>query len=388
MPIPTGLDDADALPGDLVSVEAFTAMATALNYLIDCAGVGKISMMLYGLTGVPAPNPKYWQLCDGSLITDPDSPLRGGNTPNLGISTVTLNNLAYTAKVGGTVTVSYIQYIPAVPAVGAYLAIQSVQYFAQTAGAAGNNITIEYLLDGPFLGGVSVTVAGTAITVHLPGVDFGGDWLPGAGATQSAIVSAVNASTPAHALVNAVLGGPDGVITYSFPYPEATVPATHLAGGIDLIPAIGAAGHEVVTVSGQNITVRLQSGVSTIADIQAAINSSIASFYVSCAFGSGLGGTTQTAPANCAMMPGVYLKGASAEGTAGVLGGSNFQQIAHDHGGTGFSYNWFAPTHQLGTFFVTGDYDWVDHVHPVPVDLAAVSFEPAHIPLRYYLKIN
>jgi hypothetical protein len=79
----TPLDDAISDLGDLFSVEMFSGIATDLNYLIDCVPPGKIAMIVYGVTGVPLPDSKYWQECDGAAITDPDSPLRGGNTPDM-----------------------------------------------------------------------------------------------------------------------------------------------------------------------------------------------------------------------------------------------------------------------------------------------------------------
>lgn len=82
MSVFTSIDDDEAALGDLLSVELFTKIATNLNYLIDSVPAGEIAAILYGLPGVPAPDPKYWQECDGSAITEEASPLRGGNTPD------------------------------------------------------------------------------------------------------------------------------------------------------------------------------------------------------------------------------------------------------------------------------------------------------------------
>lgn len=76
------IDDNVADPGDLISVEAFQVVAHNINNLIDSMTPGTIIPVLTGFSGVPIPNPELWQLCDGSPITNVDSPLRGQNTPN------------------------------------------------------------------------------------------------------------------------------------------------------------------------------------------------------------------------------------------------------------------------------------------------------------------
>lgn len=82
MSIFTPLDDDDVKAGTLVSVETFSSIADNINYLMDSAAVGKIAIILYGLPGVPIPNPKYWQEVDGSEVTEEDSPIRGTTLPN------------------------------------------------------------------------------------------------------------------------------------------------------------------------------------------------------------------------------------------------------------------------------------------------------------------
>lgn len=98
----TPLDDIAADLGDLVSVELFAGIATNLNYLIDCVPPGKIAGIMYGLPGVPAPDPKYWQLCDGSEITDADSPLRGGFTRDMATAGRYLRGYDSIGNVGNT----------------------------------------------------------------------------------------------------------------------------------------------------------------------------------------------------------------------------------------------------------------------------------------------
>jgi hypothetical protein len=68
--------------GLINSSELFTAIADNLNYLIDSMPVGSVVPILIGLTGVPTPDPSVWQLCNGSMVTNPASPLRGSTTPD------------------------------------------------------------------------------------------------------------------------------------------------------------------------------------------------------------------------------------------------------------------------------------------------------------------
>lgn len=68
--------------GELVSVEAFSAITKNLNYLIDSMPVGSIIPILAGMPGVPTPDPRLWQLCDGSMITEQRSELHDNPTPD------------------------------------------------------------------------------------------------------------------------------------------------------------------------------------------------------------------------------------------------------------------------------------------------------------------
>ena len=78
----TFLDNNEVAFDDIVSHELATKINANINYLIDSSPVGKVVFILYGLAGVPIPDPVIWQECDGSLITNQQSPLRGTNTPN------------------------------------------------------------------------------------------------------------------------------------------------------------------------------------------------------------------------------------------------------------------------------------------------------------------
>ncbi len=77
------LDDDIAKYGDLTSVELFGGIADNMNYLLDSSQVGEIALILVGVAGVPTPDATIWQLCDGSAITEPLSPLVGQSTPDL-----------------------------------------------------------------------------------------------------------------------------------------------------------------------------------------------------------------------------------------------------------------------------------------------------------------
>jgi hypothetical protein len=79
----TDIDDNIADAGDLVSVEAFSAIADAINALMDSTPVGSICTIAVGLPGVPAPDSRVWQECDGAPITETLSPLFGQNAPDL-----------------------------------------------------------------------------------------------------------------------------------------------------------------------------------------------------------------------------------------------------------------------------------------------------------------
>lgn len=74
--------------GDVVPFELATALKINIDYMSAFCPVGAIAPILYGMPGVPLPDPNMWQECDGSEIINPNSPLRsqGGSprfTPNM-----------------------------------------------------------------------------------------------------------------------------------------------------------------------------------------------------------------------------------------------------------------------------------------------------------------
>ena len=72
----TGIDDDLTEFGKLVSWELATAIAEALEYMQDSIMIGSINAIMTNLSGVDAPDPNIWQECDGSEITNENSPLR------------------------------------------------------------------------------------------------------------------------------------------------------------------------------------------------------------------------------------------------------------------------------------------------------------------------
>lgn len=74
--------------GRIVSQELATLIKENIDYLHASIPVGQVCPIMVNIPGVATPDPAVWQLCDGSEITHPSSPLRstGGNThftPNL-----------------------------------------------------------------------------------------------------------------------------------------------------------------------------------------------------------------------------------------------------------------------------------------------------------------
>lgn len=77
------IDDADAVAGDLVSTDLFSAICTNLNTLMVSIPVGTIMPVLSGISGIPEPDTNVWELCDGHPVSNQASPIRNRNTPDL-----------------------------------------------------------------------------------------------------------------------------------------------------------------------------------------------------------------------------------------------------------------------------------------------------------------
>lgn len=209
-------------------------------------------------------------------------------------ATKTIQNLIYEAvaagAAGNSITIEYENFTPAVKST---LTVDDIRYDAQTGGVDGDNITIEYV-DDATAGAESVNVTGLAVTIHIEdGVS-----------TANQIITAVEASAPAMALIEPNLVG-TGTDAQSAPFGP-----TNLAGGAD---AIGLAGQEVVTVVGNAIKVKFESGVSTAAQLKTALDNSVAASALVRATGTGSPTTVQTAPVSATNLE----DGADAIGLAG-----------------------------------------------------------------------
>ncbi len=295
-------------------------------------------------------------------------------------ASIAINSLVFKALTSSTVTVRYLDQIPLVAAIAAAKTLQTVHYVADTAGTAGNAITIAIAIDvDPGSGSEHVSVSGSAITVHLFNYNFGLPSPPKTLATAADVVGYVNGYGPSAALVTASLTDAGATIMN-------VGAATALTGGAAAIPAYPVAGSEIVTVSGDDITVRIQSGVTTIAQIKAAIEAlPAAAALVSMTIASGDESTTQTAPTTAyPLAVGIYLKGCSTTGTAGFFAGQQSRNLTHDHGGA---------TGSMNNLSLNGDasndtYYHQDHTHTIPSDLSVVDFEPAHVIIKQYIKIR
>lgn len=71
-----GLDDNLTEFGDIFSQELATFIKDNITYIQKSIPVGQVIPILTHIPGVPAPNPNIWQECNGSEITNPNSPLR------------------------------------------------------------------------------------------------------------------------------------------------------------------------------------------------------------------------------------------------------------------------------------------------------------------------
>ncbi|MCH9665273.1 MAG: hypothetical protein K0U41_05435 [Gammaproteobacteria bacterium] len=74
--------------GNIVSHELATHLRENLTVLNNIIPVGEVVMIMVGIPGVPLPDPNIWQECNGSEITNQNSPLRTAGaaqryTPNM-----------------------------------------------------------------------------------------------------------------------------------------------------------------------------------------------------------------------------------------------------------------------------------------------------------------
>jgi hypothetical protein len=81
-------DDLISKFGDIVATELMQSFKDNIDFMSSFCPIGEVIPILVGMPGVPDPDPNIFQECDGSEITNENSPLRsqGGSprfTPNM-----------------------------------------------------------------------------------------------------------------------------------------------------------------------------------------------------------------------------------------------------------------------------------------------------------------
>lgn len=191
---------------------------------------------------------------------------------------------------GNNIQIEYLQFTAAVRA---QRNIQDLEYKADVAGANGNNISITYTNTVAVAGNETVSVVGNAITIGIKsGVTT---------ADQIRLAIGLHPTAPTLIDVSATGTGSE---------PQITQSQTFLTGGLN---ASGNAGNEVVTVIGNLIRVRLESGVSTAQNILNKILASIPAISLITPSIIGAPSAVQTAPVAATNLEG----GTDAVGTPG-----------------------------------------------------------------------
>lgn len=81
-----------------------------------------------------------------------------------------------------------------------------------------------------------------------------------------------------------------------------------------------------------------------------------------------------------------YPKGAPTAGQAGQTAGVTTKNVAHDHGGV--TGDKAADSTNKGQFFFgTVYFSGKTHAHSINSELGTVSIQPAHVRIKYYIKI-
>jgi hypothetical protein len=75
-----GINDIYTKFGKILSADLFTQIKSMQEYINACVPIGAIFPIMVNISGVDAPDPNIWQECDGSEITNENSPLR--STPS------------------------------------------------------------------------------------------------------------------------------------------------------------------------------------------------------------------------------------------------------------------------------------------------------------------
>jgi hypothetical protein len=108
----TNIDTDMAEFGDVVSQELADLFRTNADYLSKIIPVGHIVPIMTNIPGVETPDSNVWQECDGSEITNVNSPLRstGGSsryTPNMVDRYIKVGTTAQSGNTGGSHSVSF-----------------------------------------------------------------------------------------------------------------------------------------------------------------------------------------------------------------------------------------------------------------------------------------
>lgn len=76
MTTPSKINDDDLQFGDIISNEVKTSLKNTIDFLSAMVAIGEIAPIMTNIPGVPTPDPNIWQECNGSEITNENSPLR------------------------------------------------------------------------------------------------------------------------------------------------------------------------------------------------------------------------------------------------------------------------------------------------------------------------
>lgn len=138
--------------------------------------------------------------------------------------------------------------------VAASLVVQDLTYTADLRGTAGNSITIAYTAGGT-AGAEVVTVVGSAISVSI-------DVTPVTGSTADQIVTAIDASVAASALISVAVSGTGATV-------QAAASATPLAGGV--ASEVDVADNEI-TIPSHGLTEGLKGQLTTTGTLPAGLS--------------------------------------------------------------------------------------------------------------------
>ena len=194
----------------------------------------------------------------------------------LAAATRTIQSIKYDANIpgvnGNNIQIAYEDWTPGVQA---SKTLQALDYSADAFGTSGNAISIAYTTGGT-AGAEVVTVTGNAISIKIQsGVS-----------TADQIRLAIGLHPTAPTLIDVSANG-TGSET------QIAMTATFLTGGVN---AIGAAGSELITVAGNLITVKLQSGVSSAQNIYDKLIASVPALSLITPTITGTPASVQTAP--------------------------------------------------------------------------------------------